>query len=87
MDTHRISGAVKEVAGTVQEAAGAIVGDAKTRREGQARKVEGQAERTFGEWLDEARDIIRAHPLSFLAGAGLLLFAVGALRRTDADES
>jgi len=79
MDAHRITGAIKELAGGAQEAAGAVTGDTVTKLRGQARQAEGGAERTYGEWLDLARDLARDRPLLTLLGASALGFTVGAL--------
>ena len=79
MDAHRITGAMKELVGGAQEAAGAVTGDTATELNGKARQAEGGAERTYGEWLDLARDLARDRPLLTLLGASALAFTVGAL--------
>lgn len=79
MDTHRITGAIKELAGGAQEAAGKVTGDAGTELRGKARKSEGSVERTYGEWLDIARDLARDRPLMAVLGASAFAFTLGAL--------
>lgn len=79
MDAHRITGAIKELVGGAQETAGAVTGDTATELRGKARQAEGGAERTYGEWLDLARDLARDRPLLAVLGASALAFTVGAL--------
>lgn len=79
MDAHRITGAIKDLVGGAQEAAGAVTGDTATELNGKARQAEGGAERTYGEWLDLARDLARERPLLTVLGASALAFTVGAL--------
>jgi len=79
MDGHRITGAIKELVGDAQEAAGAVTGDTATELRGKARQAEGGAERTYGEWLDLVRGLVRDRPLLTVLGAGALIFTVGAL--------
>jgi len=79
MDAHRITGAIKDLVGGAQEAAGAVIGDTATELNGKARQAEGGAERTYGEWLDLARDLARERPLLTVLGASALAFTVGAL--------
>jgi uncharacterized protein YjbJ (UPF0337 family) len=79
MDAHRITGAVKELVGGAQEAAGAVTGDTTAELRGKARQAEGGAERTYGEWLDLARDLARDRPLLAVLDTSALSFTVGVL--------
>lgn len=79
MDTHRMTGAIKELVGGVQEAGGAVTGDTETELRGKARQAEGGLERRYGEWLDLARELARDRPLLTLIGTSAVAFTLGAL--------
>ncbi|OAN62280.1 CsbD family protein [Sphingomonas sp. TDK1] len=88
MDTHRITGALKEVAGGVEEGLGKATGDRESAARGAARRAEGGIERRFGETLDQVRSAVRDHPLLALAASGSVALLVGAalIGRRSADD-
>ena len=58
MDKDRVAGAAKQAKGKLKEAAGKVTGDEKLRTEGQADKVEGKVQNTFGGLKDKAREAL-----------------------------
>lgn len=58
MDKDRIIGAAKVAEGRAKVLAGKVLGDAKLQAEGQAKKVEGQAQNALGGIKDAVKDAL-----------------------------
>ena len=48
MNKDRIAGAAKEIKGSIKKSVGKAAGDGKLQADGQAEKVEGRVQNTFG---------------------------------------
>ncbi|KQS05069.1 general stress protein CsbD [Sphingomonas sp. Leaf357] len=79
MDTHEITGGIKQAAGTVEESFGRATGDRATELSGAARKVAGQVEGAYGDAVDITRSTIGHSPLLSLGLTAVAAFTLGAL--------
>lgn len=59
MDNDRVTGIGKKIIGSVKEAVGKMTGDKKTEAEGKGKKVEGEAQNTYGSAKDTVRDALK----------------------------
>ncbi len=57
VDTHRITGAAKELGGKVQGAVGDLTGSHRHSAEGRLHEAEGAAENLYGRARDAVRDV------------------------------
>ncbi len=81
MDENEFEGAARDLGGKVQDAVGGLTGDASTQVEGKWNQAAGKAQKTFGAAADEIRDNVVDKPLTALAVAAGLFFALGFLLR------
>jgi uncharacterized protein YjbJ (UPF0337 family) len=81
VDENEIEGAARDLGGKVQDAVGGLTGDSKTQAEGKWNQATGKAQKTFGAAADEIRDNVVDKPLTALAVAAGLFFALGFLLR------
>ena len=58
IDPNRIEGALQAIVGRLQDGLGRATGNARTRARGKARWAVGSAQRSYGEALDSARDVM-----------------------------
>ena len=71
----------RDLGGKVQDAVGGLTGDTSTQAEGKWNQAAGKAQKTFGAAADEIRDNVADKPLTALAVAAGLFFALGYLLR------
>jgi uncharacterized protein YjbJ (UPF0337 family) len=79
MDTHQITGGIKQAAGSVEEGFGQLTGNRSTEVSGAVRKVTGQIEGSYGDAVDAARATVEQSPLLALGLTAIAGFALGAL--------
>ena len=79
MDTHQVTGGIKQAAGSIEESFGNLTGDRSTEVSGAVRKVAGQIEGTYGDAVDAARATVEDSPLLALGLTAIVGFALGAL--------
>jgi uncharacterized protein YjbJ (UPF0337 family) len=76
MDGNRVEGGFRDVAGKVQDAVGGLTGDAATQVRGKINQASGQAQRAYGQAVDEARGFTAENPIAALVttlGLGMIL--------------
>jgi uncharacterized protein YjbJ (UPF0337 family) len=76
MDGNRVEGGFRDMAGKVQDAVGGLTGDAATQVRGKINQATGQAQRAYGQAVDEARGFTTENPAVALAtrlGLGMVL--------------
>ncbi len=81
MDENEFEGMARNLGGKVQDAVGGLTGDASTQAKGKLNQAAGKAQQTFGAAADEIRDNVVDKPLTALAVAAGLFFALGFLAR------
>jgi uncharacterized protein YjbJ (UPF0337 family) len=79
MDTHEITGGIKQAAGKLEEGFGKATGNRATELSGTARKIAGQVEGAYGDAVDVTRSTIGHSPLLSLGLTAVAAFALGAL--------
>jgi uncharacterized protein YjbJ (UPF0337 family) len=77
MDENRFEGMARDVGGKVQDAVSGLTGDASTQARGKINQAAGQAQRAYGEAVDEVRSYASAQPLTALLAAMGLGVVVG----------
>jgi uncharacterized protein YjbJ (UPF0337 family) len=80
-DENEFEGMARDLGGKVQDAVGGLTGDTSTQAEGKWNQAAGKAQKTFGAAADEIRDNVADKPLTALAVAAGLFFALGYLLR------
>jgi uncharacterized protein YjbJ (UPF0337 family) len=81
VDENEIKGAAREFGGRMQDALGGLAGDTKTQAEGKWNQAAGQAQRSFGNALDDVIDSVKDKPLAALATVAGVAFLAGWLMR------
>lgn len=79
MDTHQVTGGIKNTAGAIEEGFGRMTGDHSTEVAGTARKVAGQIEGAYGDAVDATRATVEHSPLLALGITAVAGFVLGAL--------
>jgi uncharacterized protein YjbJ (UPF0337 family) len=79
MDGNRVEGGFRDVAGKVQDAVGGLAGDAATQVRGKINQATGQAQKAYGQAVDEARDFTTENPAVALVATFGLGMALGLL--------
>lgn len=72
-------GAMQNLAGRVQEAFGTVTGDTSTHLKGKARRVAGDAQYGYGEFLDQMRESAARNPVGTVAAVAGVCFVLGAI--------
>ncbi|MBJ9682689.1 MULTISPECIES: CsbD family protein [Burkholderia] len=75
----KTTGTVQKVAGKAQEAVGDVTGSADMQLDGVARQVIGGVQETYGEALEQLRDVTSRNPLATLAAVAAVGFLIGTL--------
>lgn len=75
----KTEGTAQKLVGKAQEAVGDVAGDTGMQLEGKARQVAGKVQQSYGEALDQVRDVTASNPLATLATVAAVSFLVGAL--------
>lgn len=76
-------GAFQRVAGKAQDALGEVTGDKGMQADGKVREAQGAVQQSYGQALDEIRELAVKHPLGLVGGiaaAGFLLGVICARR-------
>ncbi len=76
MDENRVEGTARNFGGTVQEAVGRLAGDENGQLRGKVNQVRGQAQKAYGETVDDVREYTAAQPFVALftaMGLGVVL--------------
>ena len=81
MDENEIEGAARDLGGKVEDAVGGLTGDPETQLAGKWNQAAGKAQKTFGAAADEIRENVADKPLTALAVAAGVFFALGYLMR------
>ncbi|WP_010162791.1 MULTISPECIES: CsbD family protein [unclassified Sphingomonas] len=79
MDTHQVTGGIKNTAGAIEEGFGRLTGDRSVEASGAARKVAGQIEGAYGDAIDATRATVEHSPLLALGITAVAGFVLGAL--------
>ncbi|KVZ31906.1 hypothetical protein WL15_09140 [Burkholderia multivorans] len=75
----KTTGTVQKLAGKAQEAVGDVTGSADMQLDGVARQVIGGVQKTYGEALEQLRDVTSRNPLATLAAVAAVGFLIGTL--------
>ncbi|HEF5788171.1 hypothetical protein WK80_25505 [Burkholderia multivorans] len=75
----KTTGTVQKLAGKAQEAVGDVTGSADMQLDGVARQVIGGVHETYGEALEQLRDVTSRNPLATLAAVAAVGFLIGTL--------
>ncbi|ABX15686.1 MULTISPECIES: CsbD family protein [Burkholderia] len=75
----KTTGTVQKLAGKAQEAVGDVTGSADMQLDGVARQVIGGVQETYGEALEQLRDVTSRNPLATLAAVAAVGFLIGTL--------
>ncbi|EJO50878.1 CsbD family protein [Burkholderia multivorans] len=75
----KTTGTVRKLAGKAQEAVGDVTGSADMQLDGVARQVIGGVQETYGEALEQLRDVTSRNPLATLAAVAAVGFLIGTL--------
>ncbi|PRF45560.1 CsbD family protein [Burkholderia multivorans] len=75
----KTTGTVQKLAGKAQEAVGDVTGSADMQFDGVARQVIGGVQETYGEALEQLRDVTSRNPLATLAAVAAAGFLIGTL--------
>lgn len=70
-------GAFQRVAGKAQDALGEVTGDSGMQAEGKMREAQGTVQQSYGQALDEIREMAVKHPLGFVGGVAAAAFLMG----------
>ena len=61
MNKDQVKGRVEQAKGAIKETAGKAVGNKKLESEGQANKVAGKAQATYGDIKEDVKDAVKRH--------------------------
>ena len=75
----KTTGTVQKLAGKAQEAVGDVTGSADMQLDGVARQVIGGVQETYGEALEQLRDVTSRNQLATLAAVAAVGFLIGTL--------
>ncbi|PRF72510.1 hypothetical protein C6Q09_09795 [Burkholderia multivorans] len=75
----KTTGTVQKLAGKAHEAVGDVTGSADMQLDGVARQVIGGVQETYGEALEQMRDVTSRNPLATLAAVAAVGFLIGTL--------
>ncbi|MGS0892154.1 CsbD family protein [Burkholderia stagnalis] len=75
----KTEGTVQKLAGKAQEAVGDATGNADMQFEGKARQAAGKVQQTYGEALEQVRDVAASNPIAALATVAAVSFVIGAM--------
>ncbi|MDN7593560.1 CsbD family protein [Burkholderia multivorans] len=75
----KTTGTVQKLAGKAQEAVGDVTGSADMQLDGVDRQVIGGVQETYGEALEQLRDVTSRNPLATLAAVAAVGFLIGTL--------
>ncbi|MDF0506823.1 CsbD family protein [Burkholderia cenocepacia] len=75
----KTEGTVQKLAGKAQEALGDAAGSADMQFEGRARQVAGAIEQSYGDTLEQVRDVAASNPIVALATVAAMSFIIGAM--------
>ena len=70
-------GAFQRVAGKAQDALGEVTGDSGMQAEGKMREAQGTVQQSYGQALDEIREMAVKHPLGLVGGVAAAAFLMG----------
>ncbi|KTT23156.1 CsbD family protein [Pseudacidovorax intermedius] len=70
-------GAFQRIAGKAQDALGDLTGDKDMQAEGKLREAQGTVQQTYGQALDEIREMAVRHPLGVVGGVAAAAFLLG----------
>ncbi|VXC02345.1 conserved hypothetical protein [Burkholderia sp. 8Y] len=79
----QVEGTAQNVVGKVQDAVGALTGDSGTQVEGKARQALGSLQQTYGQTLDNVRNVVSDQPINGVLIAAAVGFLLGALWNRD----
>ncbi|WP_175969331.1 CsbD family protein [Burkholderia sp. BCC0322] len=75
----KTEGTVQKLAGKAQEAVGDATGSTDMQFEGKARQVAGAVQQSYGEALEQVRDVAASNPIAALATVAAVSFIIGAM--------
>ncbi|RDI21416.1 CsbD family protein [Pseudacidovorax intermedius] len=70
-------GAFQRVAGKAQDALGEMTNDSGMQAEGKMREAQGVVQQSYGQALDEIREMAVKHPLGLVGGVAAAAFLMG----------
>ncbi|SMG00737.1 CsbD family protein [Burkholderia singularis] len=75
----KTEGTVQKLVGNAQAAVGDAVGNTDLQVEGAVREVAGKVQQSYGEALEQVRDVAANNPLATLAAVAAVSFIIGAM--------